>query len=197
MILLAAYLVFTKSGFHGATFEAIAREAGVSKVTVYRHFSGSKHDLFVSAIELQCQGFSTAIESIRALGTNLRSVLDDLATQLNSLLSDQSYLNLKRLVLSEVRSCPEAYEHFRYICLDPINHRVAQHLKTFEQCSLEHEKSIHAAASFFVSLLEGVELHLARIGQADARQLVEKRLRQSVALFLFGYSGVLEGRNQT
>ncbi len=45
-ILSAAERVFTREGFAAATMETIAREAGVSKGGIYRHFS-SKDELFL------------------------------------------------------------------------------------------------------------------------------------------------------
>src|ERR1700694_5297844 len=45
MVLDAARRTFLASGFGAVTMDAIAREAGVSKATVYAHFTG-KEELF-------------------------------------------------------------------------------------------------------------------------------------------------------
>lgn len=49
-ILLAARKVFGRSGYHGATIEAIAQEAGLSNGAVYYNFA-NKEDLFLALLD--------------------------------------------------------------------------------------------------------------------------------------------------
>ena len=58
-ILQAAKSIFLKMGFHATNMNQIAKEAGVTKLTVYNHFQ-DKANLFICAIEESCE------ESIRA-----------------------------------------------------------------------------------------------------------------------------------
>jgi len=53
-IVEAAARVFLKQGYGGASMDAIASEAGVSKQTVYSHF-GSKEALFEAIIQGKCR----------------------------------------------------------------------------------------------------------------------------------------------
>jgi TetR/AcrR family transcriptional repressor of mexJK operon len=53
-ILRGGKAVFLKSGFGGASMDQVAAAAGVSKMTVYRHF-GSKEELFAGVITELCQ----------------------------------------------------------------------------------------------------------------------------------------------
>jgi AcrR family transcriptional regulator len=48
-LLEAAYRVFLRLGFHGATLDAVAQEAGFTKGAVYSRF-GSKADLFLALL---------------------------------------------------------------------------------------------------------------------------------------------------
>ncbi len=50
----AAELVFARDGFHGASLEVIAREAGYSKGAVYSNFS-DKADLFLAVMDRQIE----------------------------------------------------------------------------------------------------------------------------------------------
>lgn len=52
-ILDAAKHLFLAHGFTGTSMDAVASEAGVSKLTVYSHFS-DKETLFTAAIEAKC-----------------------------------------------------------------------------------------------------------------------------------------------
>jgi AcrR family transcriptional regulator len=49
-ILDAAFLVFSEKGYHNATVDDIAQQAGVSKGTCYQYFSG-KEEIFVATLD--------------------------------------------------------------------------------------------------------------------------------------------------
>jgi TetR/AcrR family transcriptional repressor of mexJK operon len=53
-ILEAAKSLFTRLGYEGVSMDAIAQEAGVSKLTVYNHF-GDKEALFAAAVKAHCE----------------------------------------------------------------------------------------------------------------------------------------------
>lgn len=53
-ILDAAKRLFTAQGYEGVSMDAIATEAGVSKLTVYSHF-GDKDALFAEAVKSHCE----------------------------------------------------------------------------------------------------------------------------------------------
>jgi len=65
-IIEAAKRVFTEKGFHGATVDEIAAEAGVAKGTVYLYFK-SKAELFVQV----------ALEVFRGLGEKMRGLVEE------------------------------------------------------------------------------------------------------------------------
>jgi TetR/AcrR family transcriptional regulator, mexJK operon transcriptional repressor len=67
-ILSAAVNVFLREGFNNAGMEAIAREAGVAKQTVYSHF-GSKDALFTTMLGMMCEHVvpTDAFEHVMAL----------------------------------------------------------------------------------------------------------------------------------
>jgi AcrR family transcriptional regulator len=53
-ILDAAKRLFPTSGFEGTSMDAIAADAGVSKLAVYSHFR-DKETLFIAAIRVRCE----------------------------------------------------------------------------------------------------------------------------------------------
>ena len=55
-ILAAAKRTFLESGFGAVSMDTIAREAGVSKATVYAHFAG-KEELFGAVIGRECERY--------------------------------------------------------------------------------------------------------------------------------------------
>lgn len=68
-ILQAAKSIFLKMGYHATNMNQIAKEAGVTKLTVYNHFQ-DKSNLFMCAIEESCE------ESIRTKQIELTADAD-------------------------------------------------------------------------------------------------------------------------
>jgi AcrR family transcriptional regulator len=66
-ILDAAWPIFLREGWAGASLERVAAESGISKMTVYRHF-GTKEELFEALVEEMCRRMEVAIEAAPAVG---------------------------------------------------------------------------------------------------------------------------------
>lgn len=61
-VLDAAVAVFSEEGFHGASMEAVAARAGVSKPLVYAH-GGSKEELFAACLHREAERLLRSVES--------------------------------------------------------------------------------------------------------------------------------------
>jgi AcrR family transcriptional regulator len=61
-VLDAAVAVFSADGFHGASMEAVAARAGVSKPLVYAH-GGSKEELFAACLHREAERLLRSVES--------------------------------------------------------------------------------------------------------------------------------------
>ncbi|AIL08763.1 TetR/AcrR family transcriptional regulator [Stenotrophomonas maltophilia] len=59
-ILEAAKVLFIEQGYTGVSMDAIAAQAGVSKLTVYSHF-GDKETLFSEAVQSKCIAFRSCL----------------------------------------------------------------------------------------------------------------------------------------
>jgi AcrR family transcriptional regulator len=66
-LISAAARVFARGGFHGASVEQIAAEAGYTTGAIYWHFSG-KEDLFLAVYETFAAGLATDIQDVFAYG---------------------------------------------------------------------------------------------------------------------------------
>ena len=81
-LLDAATRVFARRGFHGASLEEVAAEAGVSKGAVYYNFS-SKEELFLAILDQHVASRLAMIEDARAgagMGGSLRDGARRIAT---------------------------------------------------------------------------------------------------------------------
>ena len=65
-VLDAAVRVFSRSGFHDASMDAVADEAGVSKPMVYTHGGGSKDELFARCIRREADRLLASVSEAGA-----------------------------------------------------------------------------------------------------------------------------------
>ncbi|MFW6238101.1 MAG: TetR/AcrR family transcriptional regulator [Halanaerobiales bacterium] len=89
-IINAAVELFEKNGFHNTSMSAIAGEAGVSKGTLYWHFSG-KTELFIEIINVEKEDFIGDIRAIKQ-----ESDLDSAAEILKNIISLRLRKNTSR-----------------------------------------------------------------------------------------------------
>jgi TetR/AcrR family transcriptional repressor of mexJK operon len=103
-ILKGAKRVFLASGFGGASMDAVAAAARVSKMTVYRHFGG-KEDLFAGVIVELCDRIIGDDLSL-SLDRPPAEVLSGYARRMVEILFAPETLELHRIVIAETRRFP-------------------------------------------------------------------------------------------
>ncbi len=109
-ILQAAKAVFLKSGFGGTTMDAVASRAGVSKMTVYRHFT-DKEDLFAGVITELCeQIIDDKLEKLFEKAP--RQALRGFAQKMVSILYAPETVELHRIVVAECLRFPKLGRFF-------------------------------------------------------------------------------------
>lgn len=107
-ILEAATEVFLRSGYLGTNMDEIAALSGVSKQTVYKHFS-SKEALFVEIVSSMTDGAGDLVrhDSSRFEGGDLNGYLFDYALRQLTVVLTPRLMQLRRLVIGEVARFPE------------------------------------------------------------------------------------------
>lgn len=104
-ILKGAKAVFLKRGFEGASMDAVALGAGVSKMTVYRHF-GSKEGLFAGVITDLCERIVDGdLRQIFELSP--REALTTFARKMIAIVFAHETVELHRIVIAESRRFPK------------------------------------------------------------------------------------------
>ncbi len=99
-VLEAAARVYGRDGLSGATTRAIANEAGVNEVTLFRHFQSKER--LLAAVVGQAFGAQPAVESapLPTFTDDLRSDLLQLASRYEAILTDN--LPLVRTMVGEI-----------------------------------------------------------------------------------------------
>ncbi|MGH7046742.1 MAG: TetR/AcrR family transcriptional regulator [Stellaceae bacterium] len=110
-ILAAAKEAFLASGFGAVSMDTIAREAGVSKATVYAHFAG-KEELFGAVIGRECERRFASLSVGELDPGDVRGSLTALARRFRDLLLSPDALALHRIILAEVTRFPVLGEVF-------------------------------------------------------------------------------------
>jgi AcrR family transcriptional regulator len=127
-ILEGARVVFLAEGFDGASMEAIAQAAGVSKGTLYTYFRG-KDELF-TALVAACQNRSLE-ETFRGMkqASDLRENLETLARNYLDAVREPDNLALLRAVIGASAKFPSLGRAFYETGMQPPVERLAQYLK--------------------------------------------------------------------
>lgn len=106
LVLDAATSMFMAQGYEAVSMDGIARTAGVSKATLYAHFS-SKEQLFATIIGEACQQKIAAYDLLPTDATDPRAALVAFGGRLLRFFLDERPLALHRVVIAESTRFPE------------------------------------------------------------------------------------------
>lgn len=184
-ILAAARRAFLASGFGAVSMDAIAREAGVSKATVYAHFTG-KEELFGAVVgdmsERFFRGFSASELDPVAVGASLAA----LARQFLDLVLSPDAVALNRILIGEVVRFPALGEVFWRAGPERTRVQIETFLRRAEAAGTLALPDPREAAEQFASLVRG-EIHLRRLLHLEAPPnpaATAAAARSAVATFL-------------
>ena len=110
-VLAAAKRAFLAAGFGAVSMDTIAREAGVSKATVYAHF-GSKEELFGAVIERECEQYFDRFSAGELDPRDVRGSLTILGRRFLELILSPDAIALHRIIVGEVTRFPMLGEVF-------------------------------------------------------------------------------------
>ncbi|EAQ23872.1 transcriptional regulator, TetR family protein [Roseovarius sp. 217] len=150
-VLRGAREVFLKCGFEGASVDAIAEKAKVSKATLYAHFP-SKDRLFLSVLQAECDRLSEEICRPLSNAGDARGVLEELSRRMIGLVMDDDYIRLLRVCIGAVSVLPEAGEIYMDAGPTRAIKHVAQILRDLHETRSLSVENIQNAASQFIHL---------------------------------------------
>jgi AcrR family transcriptional regulator len=164
-ILAAAEGAFLAAGFGAVTMDRVAREAGVSKATVYAHYTG-KEELFGAVVahlsRRRFHGFSVEALDPRDIEASLTTI----AVRFLDLVLSPEAIALNRIIIGEVTRFPALGEVFW--AAGPERSRVQ--IETFLHRAAEAGSLAipdpRLAAEQFVALARG-EIHLRSLLRLD------------------------------
>lgn len=188
-ILAAAKRLFPVHGFEATGMDAIATEAGVSKLTVYSHYK-DKESLFVAAVRARIEEqmpdalFEPDIEG------SLRERLEAIARAFFALVTSPEAISLHRLMAAGIGTSPKLAQLFWEAGPKRTQEGFANFLEREIRAGHLAIGDLPRAASQFFCLLKG-DLHarsLCGCTQVMAPADIDAHVRATVDLFLRAYA---------
>ncbi len=185
-ILQAAKTLFLKLGYDGTSMDAIAAEAGVSKLTVYSHFN-DKESLFSAAIEGHCANRLPPLCFDLALEAPIEQALYTVACRFQDMLNDAEAIDLHRLMVGMAAQNPALTLLFFNAGPQRAINEMARLLQQAHDQRKLDIPDVTMAAEYFLSSFSGCT-HFRRIlgidtqsdaaaSAAYAREIVQRFLR--------------------
>lgn len=187
-ILAAAKRLFPLHGFDGTSMDTIAAEAGVSKLTVYSHFT-DKETLFVAAIRARCEDQVPDVLFDVDVSGPVRRQLEAIAHAFLGLITSPEAISLHRVLTGSATTSPKLSQLFWEAGPLRMRHSFEAFLRKEVEAGQLEIPDIERAASQFFSLLKG-EMHarlLCGCTQSVSPQYVQEHVSATVDMYLRAY----------
>jgi TetR/AcrR family transcriptional repressor of mexJK operon len=165
-ILAAAQRTFLASGFGAVSMDAIAREAGASKATLYVYFS-SKEELFGAVVasegERHFRGFSVHELNPREVAASLTEI----ARRFLGLVLSPDAIAVNRITIAEAVRFPQLGEVFWRAGPERTRSQIEAFLRRAAEAGTLDIADARLAAEQFIALLRG-DIHLRQLLRLDA-----------------------------
>ena len=166
----AAKRIFLQHGFKSASMDEVAREAGVSKRTVYDHF-GDKQELFKTILKEHWSALSWHRAELFVEKKTITENLHYFSHVFLKFLYQQDTINLFRLLISEAPQFPDLAEHIITSEKAPYTQALADYLQSQKIKGKLTIENANRSASFFMGLLKEYHFWPMMLGFTKQKQL--------------------------
>ena len=187
-VLEGARTVFLRDGFDGASVDDIAREAGVSKATLYSYFP-DKRLLFMAVATMECRRQADEAEAVIDDTAPVAQVLTEAATRITAFVLSDFGQRVFRICVAESDRFPGLGHEFYHSGPLLIRERLAEHLR----CAMRRGEllidDVTLAADQFMQLCKA-DLHERMIfGMADCCTVSDRKriIDGAVQMFMARY----------
>lgn len=179
---------FVQQGYNGTSMETVAREAGVSKVTLYRHF-GSKAKLFQAAVDAHCEAYTPAAIFTHTQEQTLAAQLLTIGDAFTRLVLDDDALAAYQLIVTDARRDGRAGGLFYAAGPRRTISAFASFLRAADTAGQLQVGDAEQAAGHFFCLLKGLLFERVLVGERRRISKAERlaHVADVVAVFLRAY----------
>ncbi|MBH8613278.1 TetR/AcrR family transcriptional regulator [Pseudomonas mohnii] len=187
-ILDAAKTLFLSKGYASTSMDAVATEAGVSKLTVYSHFN-DKETLFSAAVMAKCEEQLPPLFFELPEGVAVETVLLNIARGFHQLINSDESVNLHRLMMALGSQDPKLSQIFFEAGPQRMLQGMERLLIRINDSGVLSIDKPHNAAEHFFCLLKGAGNFrlLYGCGEPPVGEAAESHVREVVGLFMRAY----------
>jgi TetR/AcrR family transcriptional regulator, mexJK operon transcriptional repressor len=194
-IMAAAASLFLKNGYDGTSMDDIATLAGVSKPTVYKHFS-DKERLFAAIALATTDDVLQLVQVVTETFQRTEDIAGGLLTLAQRFLAElmrPDVLRLRRLIIANAERFPEVGQTWYQQGFGRVLIALANSFEKFAERGLLSVDDPTMAANHFVGLLLWVPVNEVMFTgrQSQSRRDVDRFAHAAVKAFLDGYRGAL------
>ncbi|MCE2927278.1 MAG: TetR/AcrR family transcriptional regulator [Rickettsiales bacterium] len=184
-ILRAASRLFLRHGYTRTSMDAVAKEADVSKQTVYSYFK-NKDELFQRMIEEECARHTPPDSMLENGSLTMNQALFKIGMGFIDMISSPRGLAIHRLVMAEVERHPRVAKLFYDSGPLVMQGLLVRYLKRQSQLGAVVIDDVERAATDFFALVKG-RYHLKmqlKVKPLPTARDIEKHLHETVQVFL-------------
>jgi TetR/AcrR family transcriptional regulator, mexJK operon transcriptional repressor len=184
-ILAAARRMFLASGFGAVSMDAIAREAGASKATLYAYFA-SKEELFGAVVAGEGERYFRGFSASELDPEKVEASLTEIAGRFLDLVLSPDAVAVNRITIAEAVRFPQLGEVFWRSGPEQTRLQIEGFLRRADAAGTLSVADPRLAAEQFIALLRG-DWHLRQLLRLDAPLSVAERavvVKDAVAAFL-------------
>ncbi len=184
-IIAAARALLFRGGVARLSIEAVARAAGVSKVTVYAHFSDLP-GVMRAVILAQRNMMTAALEGLPTAPAALRQALLTFGMSLMTFLTGDEFLNLQRLLASQAGQQPWLGQLLYQEGAEATRTKLAELLAAAVECGALRAHDTAQAAEQLLGMWQGFQATGLLIGGCPrpSSEVLQTRIEASVDLML-------------
>jgi AcrR family transcriptional regulator len=187
-VLEGARRVFMRDGFEGASVDEIAREARVSKATLYSYFP-DKRLLFSEVARLECNRQAEEAMEVIAKGATIDHVLHEAATRIVRFFLSDFGQQMFRICVSEAHRFPELGRRFYASGPDLVRERLSKVLRPYVDAGILKIDDMDLAANQFDELCKSDLFMRSLCGMCKEVEPadIERVVNGAVEMFLARY----------
>jgi TetR/AcrR family transcriptional regulator, mexJK operon transcriptional repressor len=190
-ILAAARRMFLASGFGAVSMDAIAREAGASKATLYAYFA-SKEELFGAVVAREGERYFRGFSASELDPEKVELSLTEIARRFLDLVLSPDAVAVNRITIAEAMRFPQLGEVFWRSGPEQTRLQIEGFLRRADVAGTLSIADPRLAAEQFIALLRG-DWHLRQLLRLGAPITAAERavaVKDAVAAFLRMYGKI-------
>ena len=181
----AAVATFVENGYAGASMEAIARAAGITKRSLYARYA-DKRAVFADVIPWALARYTDAPTTAEIGDEDVETALITLGRASLERATHPENVRLKRIAFNEAALFPEFKVSAESMMWAGRTRAVSEVLKHYAERGDIEVDDLELAAEHFLAMVEAVPARMADFGVFRSKKQQERHLQYAVRLFLRG-----------